>query len=300
MDEAKLLKKTRVLTVDDFASLLEAAVTKMGKNKHTPPRRPDIDELRRRQDKSILKRELNQEKREKVKTLAKSGAPAERQLEALGGDSTLTPLQLAKFHARPSSVGSRQDHPQGSLWRDVLGLAPSTREMERFADINMKLRGSSIGSNARGEITVGGYPISGSDIATAIRYLVRGSRGHRGVPPGVDAISTVLRERGIASSKFPESVRTLLGGLRGRKLPVDPSPERLTPAQDGGEDDSEFECSDDVNEQSGSGLDNLRAACDLAEQGEHDKAWDALNAARQLRAPRSKLKDVELYIDQFR
>ena len=54
------------------------------------------------------------------------------------------------------------------------------------------------------------------------------------------------------------------------------------------------------DEQEGSGLDYLRCTCDRAEEGDLDEAWDALNEARQLRAPRTKLKQVEQYLATLR
>ena len=54
------------------------------------------------------------------------------------------------------------------------------------------------------------------------------------------------------------------------------------------------------HQQQGNGIGLLNQAMDHAEQGNHDEAWDALNEARQLRAPREKLKKVESYIASLR
>ena len=89
--------------------------------------------------------------------------------------------------------------------------------MERFADIRLKLQGH-VGSNVRGEVLLDGYPIQGSNLGTTLRYLVKGLRGFKGqVPFGVAELGDLLRQQGIASSKFPESIRPLLVGKTGRR-----------------------------------------------------------------------------------
>ena len=66
--------------------------------KNSNNKEPDIDALRKNQEKAILKRELGQEKREKITALAKKGSSASKQIQATESD-TFTPLQLAKFHS---------------------------------------------------------------------------------------------------------------------------------------------------------------------------------------------------------
>ena len=193
-----------------------------------------------------------------------------------------------------------------------------------------------MGSNERGEVVIGGYPVQGSSLSTALRFLVKGSRGFKGLqPPGAQEIGAILRDNHIASSKFPESIRPLLGGSRGRKttrfrlspkksVVLRPGSLNFTPARgakprqesvDEGDDDlsnlattmgeqwslhdSDGTSDDDV-EQSGSGIEYLKDASDHAIQGNHGEAWDALNEARQLRAPRDLIKAVEKYISSLR
>ena len=79
-------KKTRVLTADDLALLLEAAVNKIAKPR-SQSIRPNIEDLRKKQEKAILNRELAQEKQEKIK----KAITLEDQLTALGGDDKITP-----------------------------------------------------------------------------------------------------------------------------------------------------------------------------------------------------------------
>ena len=297
-------KKTRVLTADDLAGLLEAAVNKIAKPRSQA--RPNIEDLRKKQDAAILQRELAQEKRARVRKAIEREAPLEEQVAALGGEDALSPLQLVKLKRQTPALPRSDGH---DLARQVLGPAPSTREMERLADIRLKLQGTGVESNERGEIEIGGYPIPGSNLGTALRFLVKGSRGFKEHPSGVAELGDLLRQRGVASSKFPESVRPLLGGRTGRRsrkkvqtssgsmMPslVDPSSDGYDEAADeslGGDDE------DDDHQQQGSGL--LHQAMDHAEHGYHDEAWDALNEARQLKVPREKLKKVEVYLASLR
>lgn len=301
-------KKTRVLTADDLAVLLETAVNKIAKPRS--PIRPNIEDLRKKQEKAILNRELAQEKQEKIK----KAMTLEDQLTALGGDDKITPLQLIKLKnkAPQQELRGRTDN---DITRQVLGQSPSTREMERLADIRLKLQGS-ISSNDRGEILIDGYPIQGSNLITAVRYLVKGSRGFKGqVPPGVAEIGNLLQQQGIASSKFPESIRPLLGGSSGRRVRKSPRRQALrlpsipASSQPQSSDDDEVDAlaedldsnltiDSDNSDQHGSGFLNL--AMDHAENGDHDEAWDALNEARQLNVSRSKLKKVENYLSTLR
>ena len=85
-----ITKKTRVLTYDDLVSMMENVMKKNSE--------PDIDALRKKQEKAILKRELGQEKLEKITALAKKGSSASKLIQALGSD-TFTPLQLATSYS---------------------------------------------------------------------------------------------------------------------------------------------------------------------------------------------------------
>ena len=58
--------------------------------------------------------------------------------------------------------------------------------------------------------------------------------------------------------------------------------------------------SDEDEGQEGDGIDLLGEAMDLAERGHHNKAWDSLNSARQVKAPRSLMKKAEAYCAQLR
>ena len=81
-----------------------------------------------------------------------------------------------------------------------------------FADIRLKLRGSSVESNKHGEIEIDGCPIQGSNLGT-VQYLVKGWCGYKKqVPSGIAQLGDLLRQWGVASSKFPESVHPWLGG----------------------------------------------------------------------------------------
>jgi hypothetical protein len=197
--------------------------------------------------------------------------------------------------------------------------------LERYADIRLKLRNSDVRSNERGEIILNGYPLQGSNLGTALRFIVKGSRGFKGqVPSGVVELGDLLKQQGIASSKFPESIRPLLGGRTGRNRGHQSSKSTLlrTPRalptlpptssrpQSSDDEDSVDELANNLGtywnmessdgEQEGAGLDYLRCACDRAEEGNHDEAWDSLNKACQLRAPREKIKQVEEYLASLR
>ena len=134
----------------------------------------------------------------------------------------------------------------------------------------------------------------------------------------------MLKMQGIASSKFPESIRPLVGGRTDRSKGNQPSkstilrtpralpsiPPTSSRPQSSDDEDSVDELAQNLgsrwtmggsdDEQEGSDLDYLRCTCDRAEEGDHDEAWDALNEARQLRAPRTKLKQVEQYLATLR
>ena len=115
-----------------------------------------------------------------------------------------------------------------------------------------------------------------------------------------------MKDTGIASSKFPESIRPYLGGKRGRRR-AKPQPPPVVPPADDSSDElgaltRSFESLvvDSEPEQHGGAIPLLHKAMDHAENGAHEQAFDLLNTARQLKAPRKKLKDVEDYLDSLR
>ena len=279
----------RVFTEDEVEDLLAKALKKQA--------RPDIGKLKKSQEKAILAGELAREKKQRLSELR--GAPIDEQIEALGGEHTLSPLQLVKLRANAPSqfVGSASG---ASLHNLVLGNSPSTTYLSRFGDVSQALRGKGVRMNDDGEIVISGYPIPGSDLVQSLQYLIKGVRGRR-KPSGTDEIAKLLREGGIPSSKFPPQIRPLLGGKVGRRAAKTP-----IAAYDDSEDELSQQLSDvslteeSDGEQHGSGLDFLHAACDHAEYGNHDDAFDALNAARQAKAPRDKIKKVERYIASLR
>ena len=86
--------------------MLEAAVNKIAKpHAQARPNRPNIEDLRKRQDKAILYHELAQEKRDKVKKAIEREAPLEDQLAVIGEDS-ISPLQLSSLKARHQLRGN--------------------------------------------------------------------------------------------------------------------------------------------------------------------------------------------------
>ena len=121
------VKKTRVLTADDLASLLEAAVNKIAKS--PKPTRSDLDKLKKRQNDAILHRELAQERRERVKKAVERKAPLEEQLAALGGEDAVSPLQLVKL--KRQTPAWEQLAPSRFYCHNlvplVLGPSPSTQ-----------------------------------------------------------------------------------------------------------------------------------------------------------------------------
>ena len=168
-------KKTCVLTADDFVDLLEVAVSNIARLPQGKPTQPSIDDLRKEQDWAILRYELALEKHERVK---EAMGTLRRAIGTLGREDTVSPLQLVKLR-NPSPHPIQQAFQAGEhdLTHQVLWQAPSTREMERFTDIDLKLQGSGVRSNQWGEVEIDGYPIPGSNLGTSLRYLVKRSRG---------------------------------------------------------------------------------------------------------------------------
>ena len=282
-----ITKKSRVLTSDDLVSMIEEAVKKLSHNK------PDIETLRKKQEKAILKRELGQEKREKINTLAKKGASTSKQIQVLGSD-TLTPLQIAKFHSNRPDI--EDEIPRISFTQKILGNKPSPLELNRYTLVTEILRTADIDSNNQGEILINDNVISGSNLIRALRYIIKGKRGFKNQPLGVIELANILKEGGISSSKFPESVRNILGGKKGRKGRYLTADETL----DETFDETLYSDNSDSEEQSGEGLEHLRNACDHVEAGNHNKAWSSLHKTRMLKVDCNKLKQVENYLDLFR
>ena len=106
-----ITKNTRVLTAD------EEAMKKYSNSEN----KPDIEKLRKQQEKAILKRELG---REKIVKLSKQGASNAEKIQALGIDK-LTPLQLTKFHSNIQNPSIENVKPDISLTEKFLGSTPS-------------------------------------------------------------------------------------------------------------------------------------------------------------------------------
>ena len=162
------------------------------------------------------------------------------------------------------------------------------------------------------------------DMVRTLRYLIRGTRGYAAPPEGVESITELLRIGGIKRSKFPPGVRNLLGGAsrtramtenvtRARRAsdPAIATPMRQLPnvadsilrrqrieASVAGQSPGDSSSSDD--DQSGSGLDHLHEAMNLAEMGDHGAAWSSLCLARLAKQPRHLIKKAEAYCAQLR
>ena len=104
--------------------------------------------------------------------------------------------------------------PRRSLQQKILGIKQSPLELQRYALVHEILRGYDINNNNQGEILIDGNVIVGSNLIKALQYIIKGKRGFKSQPLGVSELTDILKEGGIASSKFPESVRNMLGGKK--------------------------------------------------------------------------------------
>ena len=85
----------RVFTESEVEDLVAKV---LGRKKAEKPS-ADVEKPLRKQDAAILRGELAREKRERVRAVARNPeASTSDKIEALGGDSALTPFQLLKLH----------------------------------------------------------------------------------------------------------------------------------------------------------------------------------------------------------
>ena len=89
----------RVFTEDEVEDLISKVLKhKVGDKADKRPSAKDED-LLRKQDAAILRGELAREKKERVRRVAQDPtATAADKIEALGGDSSLSPLQVLKLN----------------------------------------------------------------------------------------------------------------------------------------------------------------------------------------------------------
>ena len=139
---------------------------------------------------------------------------------ALGGDSAVMPLQLARlvkvYHVPIShDVGVAAQQPQGDFMRRVLGSWPSAKELSRYAELVEASRGR-LTSSPGGEVVIdGGSPLEGTNLIAVLQYLTKGARG-RSKHTGAEVVGQVLKEGGVWSSGFTPTVIPLLGGRSSR------------------------------------------------------------------------------------
>ena len=148
----------------------------LGRKKAEKPS-ADVEKALRKQDAAILRGELAREKRERVRAVARNPeASTSDKIEALGGDSALTPFQLLKLHDNAPAKPTTLELPPVDLQRMVLGDHPWSKLLGRFADIAEGLRGHvKIGPDMSMEVQ--GQHIPG-DLIKVMRYLIKGTRGH--------------------------------------------------------------------------------------------------------------------------
>jgi hypothetical protein len=304
----------KIFTAAEVEDLVSKILTRSKKD-DKPKEKVDLEEALRRQDARILKGELAREKKDRIRSVAHNPkASTADKIEAIGGETALTPFQLLKLHDHATPDRQKLaalEPPPVDLLRQVLGKRPSSNEMARYYDIAEILQGAvrqgPLGPEGP-SIEVNGEQIPG-DLMKVIRYLIKGTRGHaQGPPAGVVDIAALLREGGVKRSRFPPGIRPLLGG--GAATPVMATPRRQLPnvvdtlqrlpltylPQTSNPPSSD----DEEGEQSGSGLQILKTAMNLAEKEDHAGAWKALYTARQMKAPRHQLKQAESYCSQYR
>ena len=159
----------------------------------------------------------------------------------------------------------------------------------------------------------------------SLKYIVRGSRGVRERPPGVEELAQILRGS-VSSSSFPPVIRTLLGGKQPQrkkktppKTPLKPpqglrsgtvkfTPARGAASNQPNSDDEVDSLARDLNtqwtlhdnDQEGSGLDlaraQLNAACDHAHCGDLGDAWEALENAKSRGATNEQISSLNFII----
>ena len=115
------------------------------------------------------------------------------------GDDSVSPVQLVKLRRQTPMVQEQLTLPRHGgqdIAKQVLGLSPSPHIVGRLAEIYLKLQGSDVGADERGKIVIDGYRIQGSNLGTALRYLVKGLRGFKGVPSGSPSLETYSSNRG--------------------------------------------------------------------------------------------------------
>ena len=91
---------------------------------------------REARDKAILRGELARAMHQHIKEVASDPATTNKELiKALGGDSSVSPLQLAKLVKEERSP--KTEVSQEDFMRRVLGSKPSGRELSRYAELGV-------------------------------------------------------------------------------------------------------------------------------------------------------------------
>ena len=176
----------RVFTEDEVEDLVAGALKK---SKFSPC--PDFDRVKKQQDEKILAKELAREKRHRVLE-ARTG---DEQLDALGGSMAVTPHQLVKFRATsgPSERAIDSTATAPSLFHMVLGDSPTSGHMARLREVQRHLHGKGVDMTDAGEIAINGDVIPNLNMVRVLKYIVKGSRGVRGRPMGVEELTRMLR-----------------------------------------------------------------------------------------------------------
>ena len=103
-------------------------------HKKTADKTSDNRDETEARDKAILRGELARAKHQHAKEVASDPAATNKELiKALGGDSSVSPLQLAKLVKEERSP--KTEAPQEDFMRRVLGSKPSGRELSRYAEL---------------------------------------------------------------------------------------------------------------------------------------------------------------------
>ena len=303
----------RVFTESEVEDLVSKVLARAASNKDNKDTKQtaDLKDALRKQDAAILKGELTREKKDRIRSVVHNPeATSEDKIEALGGESALTPFQLLRIHGDhtnrhevPRAPALLEQPQRDDLRFQVLGKNPNTNELTRYYNMGEILKGVVTEGPLSPDgptIEVKGEQYLG-DLVRILRYFIYGTRGYtHGPPAGAFEIAKVLRDGGIKRSRFPPGVRPLLGGKGKTPLPRRASAEAALPAQAEQAAHSSSSEDDADAEQSGRGIDPLSEAMDKAERGDHGGAWTKLYTARQMKAPHSLLKKAEDYCAQLR
>ena len=140
----------RVFTESEVEDLVSKVLARAASNKDNKDTKQtaDLKDALRKQDAAILKGELTREKKDRTRSVIHNPeATSGDKIEALGGESALSPFQLLRIHGDHATPNRQapallEEQPRKDLRFQVLGKNPSTTELTRYYDMGVILRGS--------------------------------------------------------------------------------------------------------------------------------------------------------------